>query len=88
MNIKAEPPIMRILDALVSAALVVAIAIASWALTATIDLRERVAVIESNRITKEEVARRDEVVRAEFVDGIDDIKRCLNLIQRNKQCDF
>lgn len=83
-----EPPAMRILDAIVSAALVVAIAIASWALSSTIDLRERVAVIESNRITAAEVARRDEAVRAEFLTGINEIKQCLNRIQRNQQCDL
>lgn len=79
---------IRLLDALVTSALVVAIAIASWALTSTIELRERVAVIESNRFSEQDASLLEQRLRAEMLQGVNDIKKCLNQIQRNQTCDF
>lgn len=88
IDISAEGLGIRILDAIVSVALVVAIAIGSWALRSTIDLRERVAVIESNRFSDRDASLLEEELRGEFLEGINDIKRCLNQIQRGDSCDF
>lgn len=85
---KEETPQIRILDALVSAALIVAVAISGWALKSTIDLRERVAVIESNRFTEQDAYTMAGQLRAETLLAVTDIKRCLNQIQRGEQCDL
>lgn len=85
---QSEGKQMRILDAIVSVTLAVAIAIGGWALKSTIDLRERVAVIESSRFTDRDAEQLEQDMRREFVEGIDDIKRCLNAMQQKRSCDL
>lgn len=58
----------------------------TWTVTSTTDLNTRVKVIEDTRFSATDAARMEIELRVEMRDAIDEIKECLNNIQRGKEC--
>jgi len=59
----------------------------AWTLDSTGDLNTRVKVIEDTRFSEADAARLEIELRVEMRDAIDEIKQCLNNIQRGKECE-
>lgn len=59
----------------------------AWTVDSTGDLNTRVKVIEDTRFSEADAARLEIELRVEMRDAIDEIKQCLNNIQRGKECE-
>jgi hypothetical protein len=59
----------------------------AWTMDSTGDLNTRVKVIEDTRFSEADAARLEIELRVEMRDAIDEIKQCLNNIQRGKECE-
>ena len=63
------------------------IAMAGWAIRSTVDLRERMAVLESNRFTSVQAEQMKAELREEIHIGFDRVMRCIRQTRRGEDCD-
>lgn len=59
----------------------------TWTVASTTDLNTRVKVIEDSRFSTLDARDLEIMLRVEMRDAIDEIKECLNYIQRGKECE-
>ena len=59
----------------------------TWTVANTSDLNTRVMVIEDTRFNTSDARDLEIELRVELRDAIDEIKQCLNSIQRGKECE-
>jgi hypothetical protein len=59
----------------------------TWTVASTTDLNTRVKVIEDSRFSTLDARDLEIKLRVEMRDAIDEIKECLNYIQRGKECE-
>jgi len=59
----------------------------SWTVASTNDLNTRVEVIEDSRFGTADAIALEMKLRVDMRDAIDEIKECLNYIQRGKECE-
>ena len=59
----------------------------TWTVANTTELNTRVMVIEDTRFSTSDARDMEIELRVELRDAIDEIKQCLNSIQRGKECE-
>lgn len=59
----------------------------TWTVSNTTDLNTRVKVIEDSRFSTLDARDLEMRLRVDMRDAIDEIKECLNYIQRGKECE-
>lgn len=59
----------------------------TWTVASTSDLNTRVEVIEDTRFSTADAIALEMKLRVDMRDAIDEIKECLNYIQRGKECE-
>jgi len=64
----------------------IAITAASWSLTKTTEIDGRVAIIEDSRFSEADARTMEIQLRREMRDSVDEIKDCLNKLQRGVEC--
>ena len=64
----------------------IAITASTWSLGKTATIDSRVSVIEDTRFSEADARAMEIQLRREMRDGVDEIKECLNKIQRGSEC--
>jgi hypothetical protein len=77
----------RVIDGVVKVVVTVALAIAGWSLTLTIEHGDRLSRVEVGASTQSDVRDLEIKMRSEIHAMGNDIKACLNKIQRDQFCD-
>ena len=64
----------------------IAITAATWSLGKTATIDARVAIIEDTRFSESDARAMEIQLRREMRDSVDEIKNCLNKLQRGGEC--
>lgn len=75
------------IDMLVRGLLAISLGVSGWALITAVDHETRLSVMEDNRFTVQDGMQLRRDVETDFRFAVEEIKDCLNHIQRDETCD-